>query len=142
MVLVEEAHHIDDSNTSNHATLLWHYRLSHLNHQTMIHMARQHITLGFTLPRKSKLSLYEGFIFGKLSNSPFPSYPTTTTKPLQLVHTDICGPLSIPSLSENVYFLAFIDDFTRFTMVTFLKTKRSDQVLEKFKSCHKLVTNQ
>ena len=27
-------------------------------------------------------------------------------------------------------------------MVTFLKTKRSDEVLEKFKSYHKLVTNQ
>ena len=108
----------------------------------MVHMARQHIALGFTLPRKSKLSLCEGCIFGKLSNSPFPSHQTTTTKPLQLVHTDICGPLSTPSLSGNVYFLTFIDDFTRFTMVTFLKTKRSDQVLEKFKFYHKLVTNQ
>ena len=92
VVPIEETHHINDLSTSNCATLLWHYRLGHLNHQTMVHMDRQHIALGFTLPHKSKLSLCEGCIFGKLSNLPFPSHPTTTTKPLQVLHIDICGP--------------------------------------------------
>ena len=84
VVHADEAHHIDDSNTSNYVTFLWHYRLGHVNHQTMVHMDRQHIALGFTLPHKLKLSLCEGCIFGKISNLPFPSHPTMTTKPLQL----------------------------------------------------------
>ena len=40
VVPAEEAHHIDDSNTSKYVTLLWHYRLGHLNHQTMVHMGQ------------------------------------------------------------------------------------------------------
>jgi hypothetical protein len=35
--------------------------------------------------------------------------------PLQLVHSDLCGPLSSPSFSGCKYFLTFIDDFSRRT---------------------------
>jgi hypothetical protein len=44
--------------------------------------------------------------------------------PLQLVHSDLCGPLSSPSFSGCKYFLTFIDDFSRRTWVYFLKLKR------------------
>ena len=43
--------------------------------------------------------------------------------PLQLVHGDLCGPLSVVSLSSYKYFLTFIDDFSRRTWVYFLKLK-------------------
>ena len=108
----------------------------------MVHIDWQHIAIGFTLPGKSKLSICKGCIFGKLSNSRFLSHPTTTTKPIELVYMDICGPLSTPSLFGNVYFLTFIDNFTHFMMVTFLNTKCSDQVFEKSKAYHKLIRNQ
>ena len=42
---------------------------------------------------------------------------------LQLIHNDICGPLEVPSLSHTVYFLTFIDDFSRKSWVYFLKNK-------------------
>ena len=32
---------------------------------------------------------------------------------LQLIHSDICGPLETPSLSHVIYFLTFIDDYSR-----------------------------
>jgi hypothetical protein len=38
-----------------------------------------------------------------------------TSGPLQLVHDDLCGPLSSPSFSRCKYFLTFIDDFSRRT---------------------------
>ena len=79
---------------------------------------------------------------GKLFNSPFHPHPTTTPRPLQLVHTDICGPLATSSLSHNTYFLTFIDDYIHFTIVTFLNTKSSHKFLEKFNVYHKLVTTQ
>eukprot|EP00253_Pinus_taeda_P001647 PITA_01647 len=43
--------------------------------------------------------------------------------PLQLVHSDLCGPLPIVSFSGYKYFLTFIDDFSRRTWVYFLKLK-------------------
>jgi hypothetical protein len=35
--------------------------------------------------------------------------------PLQLVHSDLCGPLSSPSFSGCKYFLTFIGDFSKRT---------------------------
>ena len=44
-------------------------------------------------------------------------------EPLQLIHSEICGPLEVPSISHAVYFLTFIDDFSRKSWVYFLKNK-------------------
>ena len=43
--------------------------------------------------------------------------------PLQLVHSDLCGPLRGVSFSGFKYFLNFIDDYSRRTWVYFLKLK-------------------
>ena len=42
--------------------------------------------------------------------------------------------MSVSSLGGSQYYVTFIDDFTRYTTVYFLKTK--DEVLEKFKEFH------
>jgi transposase InsO family protein len=57
--------------------------------------------------------------------------------PLQLVHSDLCGPLSSPSFSGCKYFLTFIDDFSRRTWVYFLKLK--SEVFDKFLAYKALV---
>jgi hypothetical protein len=59
---------------------------------------------------------------------------------LQLVHGDLCGPLSPPSFSRYKYFLTFIDDFSKHTLVYFLKLKR--QVFDKFLAYKALVEKQ
>jgi hypothetical protein len=56
---------------------------------------------------------------------------------LQLVHNDLCGPLSSPSFSGCKYLLIFIDDFSRHTWVYFLKIKR--EVFDKFLAYKDLV---
>ena len=43
--------------------------------------------------------------------------------PLELVHSDLCGPLPSASFSSFKYFLTFIDDYSRRTWVYFLKLK-------------------
>jgi len=40
---------------------------------------------------------------------------------LDLMHMDLCGPFSIPSLSGSRYFVTFTDDFSSKTWVVFLK---------------------
>ena len=47
-----------------------------------------------------------------------------TLQPLyNFVHRDLCGPLPVVSFSGYKYFLTFIDDFSRRTLVYFLKLK-------------------
>jgi transposase InsO family protein len=59
--------------------------------------------------------------------------------PLQLVHSDLCGPLSSPSFFGCKYFLTFIDEFSRCTWVYFLKLK--SDVFDKFLVYKALVEN-
>ena len=47
----------------------------------------------------------------------------TTSHPLEIVHTDLCGPTRTKSLQGEYYFMLFIDDYTRMTWDTFLKEK-------------------
>ena len=78
---------------------------------------------------------------GKQHRKSFPqNMSKRATHKMELVHSDICGPMSIASLSNNVYFALFIDDFNRMTWVYFLKTK--SQVLSVFKSFKKMVETQ
>ena len=42
---------------------------------------------------------------------------------LQLVHSDAFGPVSVPSLGKYVYYVSFIDNFSRKTWIYFLRKK-------------------
>lgn len=59
---------------------------------------------------------------------------------LNLVHSDICGPMNVESLRESRYFVTFIDDFSRYTETIMLR-KRSD-VLNAFKNYKRRMENQ
>ena len=47
------------------------------------------------------ISICESCLFGKMSHQPFAKSKTVTEFPLQLVHTDMCGPFPVPSLLEQ-----------------------------------------
>ena len=47
----------------------------------------------------------------------------STTKPLEIVHTDLCGPMRPKGLEGEIYFMLLIDDYTRMTWVCFLQKK-------------------
>ncbi|CAA0841273.1 cysteine-rich RLK (RECEPTOR-like protein kinase) 8 [Striga hermonthica] len=72
----------------------------------------------------------------KQHRKPFPSSQAERAKQiLELVHTDVCGPLRTPTFEKNRYFILFIDDYTRMTWVYFMK-ERSEvfSIFKKFKS--------
>jgi transposase InsO family protein len=57
----------------------------------------------------------------------------TTTKPLEMFHMDLFGPIAYISIGGNKYGLIIIDDYSCFTWVFFLHAKSETQeVLNKF----------
>ena len=60
--------------------------------------------------------------------------------PLELVHTDTCGPFSKRTPRGEEYLILFIDDFSRFVWLGLMKHK--DEAFEKFKSFKALVENE
>jgi transposase InsO family protein len=59
---------------------------------------------------------------------------------LKLVHSDIISPFSLPLINKAKYVIIFIDDFSRYTWVYFLKLK--SDVFEYLKDFKHLVENQ
>ena len=51
-----------------------------------------------------------------------------TTRPFELIHSDLAGPIASPSCSGARYSILYIDDHTRYTSVYFLRTKEATEV--------------
>ena len=49
----------------------------------------------------------------------------TSKEVLELVHTDLCGPIEVQSYNRDKYIMLFVDDYSRMMIVMFLK-KKSD----------------
>jgi hypothetical protein len=56
------------------------------------------------------------------------------------VHNDVFGPMSVSSMRKSVYYVSFIDDFSRNTWIHFLKKKF--EVFDRFKEFKDLIENQ
>lgn len=117
---------------------LWHRRLGHLSR-----------------PLMEKLKgLADGLSYGAVSTEPceccckgkecVKKFPKRKGKRacelLDLVHSDLAGPMEVESLGGNKYFLIFVDDCSRKTFLYLLKSKT--EVFAKFKEFKALVENQ
>src|SRR5260370_28423247 len=60
---------------------------------------------------------------GKMHADPFPVSSTRASRPLQLVHSDVHGPVKVSTHQGYRYWVSFIDDFSRFKAVYLLKHK-------------------
>ncbi|KAF5781986.1 putative RNA-directed DNA polymerase [Helianthus annuus] len=78
---------------------------------------------------------------GKQRRVSFKSHPPhRRNNILDLVHSDVCGPMKTRTLGGCLYFVTFIDDHSRKVWAYTLKSK--DQVLDVFKQFHALVERQ
>ena len=85
-------------------------------------------------------SICEACLLGKQHRCPYPKgVGERATENFQLIHSEICGPMSVNSLGGPRYYITFIDDYPRFTSVYFMKTK--DEALEKLKEFHSFDVN-
>jgi transposase InsO family protein len=78
---------------------------------------------------------------GKITRTQFKSKSSTSTeKPLQIIHMDLCGPSRQEGTGKENYFMLIIDDYSRITWVAFLKEK--NEAFWKFKTFKALTENQ
>lgn len=120
---------------SNEITWLWHKRFGHSNLQKLKFLSRKNMVRGLPIIPETS-GVCEACQLGKMSRKPFPTGQAwRASKKLELVHTDVCGPMMNPSPDNSKYFILFIDDYSRMTQVYFLK-ERSEvfKIFNKFKS--------
>ena len=89
---------------------------------------------------KSIKGICKGCIVGKHPEHKFDRGKENRAKSiLELIHFDIIRPIPTTSMNGSRYVLTFIDDFSRYTWVFFIKKK--SEVLEKFIELKALVEN-
>ncbi|CAJ2640870.1 unnamed protein product [Trifolium pratense] len=116
---------------------LWHLRFGHLNFGGLELLSKKEMVRGLPYINHPN-QVCEGCLLGKQFKMSFPKESSSRAqKPLELIHTDVCGPIKPRSLDKSNYFLLFIDDFSRKTWVYFLKEK--SEVFENFKKFKALV---
>ena len=83
-----------------------------------------------------------GCALGKYSKTTFPSSDSRVSTILDLVHSDLCGPMSFVSLKGFEYYVIFVDDLSRKTWIYFPESKELKEVLKWFQEFKALVENQ
>jgi hypothetical protein len=72
---------------------------------------------------------YESFetgepcLMGKMTNTPFFGTMERATDLLEIIHTDVCGPMSVEACGGYHYVLTFTDDLSRYEYVYLMKHK-------------------
>ena len=116
----EPAKALVSSNSSSQGEL-WHRRMAHLHHGALKHL-RQAV-IGVSQVQEEKHNHCKGCALGKNIKNPFPQSEHKSKDPLDLVHSDVCVPMSVHLFSGYSYCETFIDDYSRNTWVYFLKAK-------------------
>ena len=100
---------------------LWHKRISHV-HYIALSMASKAVSRLPEIKAKHE-GICKGCVQGKNAKKTFPSSKRKAKGILEIAHLDVCEPLSSISLSGYVYYVSFIDDFSRKTWIYFLIEK-------------------
>ena len=84
----------------------------------------------------------KGCARGKNIKNPFLKSETKTKGTLELIHSGVYGHMPFTSLSGYEYYVTFIDDYSRKTLIYFLKfLKNKSEVFRKFKEFKALIEN-
>jgi transposase InsO family protein len=83
----------------------------------------------------------EGCVLGKHPQAKFDKGKSQrASAPLDLIHSDLMGPFPRPSINKLRFVLIFVDDFSRFTWIYFLRQK--SEVFQHLKDFKSLVETQ
>jgi transposase InsO family protein len=112
---------------------IWHERMGHLNWDAIKRVRKEDSPLlGIKLDSSEPHGTCEGCIAGKEKRRTFRSSSNCTSEPLEIIHSDLAGPMESVSIGGNRYFVIFLDGATSHVWVVFMKTK--DQTLGVFKT--------
>lgn len=100
----------------------WHRKLGHLGVDGMKNL----LSVKRNISRKDLkniATLCETCSKAKQTRLPFEGQRTRAERPLELIHTDLCGPMEIPTWDDKKYILTLLDDYTHLAFIYLLKNR-------------------
>lgn len=106
---------------------VWHERFGHVSYRTVGGLARGNAVTGIeVIDQNLKIeneSFCEACVLGKMSRQPFQDSTNRAKLPGELIHYDICGPMSIEALDGSKLMALFVDDYSGVTIVFPIRKK-------------------
>jgi len=115
-----------DAPPTDNLLMQWHRRLNHIGFRSLQKLAKLGRIPGLACALVDDFLFCTGCTHGKFFRKPIPrtsKKQRSTTAPLQLIHSDVCGPFPVRSRGGRRYFVSFLDDYTRFSKVYFISKK-------------------
>nr|GEW78166.1 hypothetical protein [Tanacetum cinerariifolium] len=119
------------------STYLWHCRLAHISKK---HIEKMQHDMLFKSTDEESFDKCVSCLSVKMTKKPFPHRTERATSLLEIIHTDVCGPLRHVSRQGASYFITFTNDYSHYGYVYLLKHKH--EVLETFKVFKNEMENQ
>ena len=111
---------------------LWHQRMGHMSHMALkAHGPAATTGMDFDAAAMSIPDACHGCETGKSARKPFSGSSRKTARILEIVHSDLAGPMQTRSIQGSSYIATFLDDYSRHAVVHFLRTK--DQFVDALK---------
>jgi len=111
------------STQNKHSDLMkWHQRYSHLNLNDLKKLVTNDLVTDMSINQQINDINCEICYKYKIYQLPYKRSSNRAKTVLELVHSDICGPIETESLGGAKYFVTFVDDFSRYTEVAMLKS--------------------
>lgn len=103
-------------------TKLWHKRYGHISYANLKKLRDYKMVDGIKELNLNKVEFCESCINGKMTRLPFKTRKRSSSF-LEIVHSDVCGPITPTSHDDNKFFMTFIDDYSNFVYVYIIKNK-------------------
>lgn len=116
---------------------LWHRRMGHICHSKLKDVKEANFGLNFSEKEDGTCTIC---LQGKQCRKPNKEDGTRATELLQIIHTDVVGPLNQCSFSGTRFLVTFIDDFSRKVVAYPIKSK--SEVFSKFVEFMNMAENQ
>ena len=118
--IVDKHDHLAKKRKVSNETYLWHLRLGHINPNRIHGLVKSGILTSLDF---EPIPVCESCLEGKMTKRPFKAKGYRATKPLELVHTDVCGPINVQARGGYEYFVTFIDDYSRHGYIYLMRQK-------------------
>ena len=116
-------HNIDDKRCkvdNDSATYSWHCRLGHIGVKRMKKLHADGLLESLDY---ESLDAFEPCLMGKMTKTPFSGTMKRAPGLLEIIHTDVCGAMSVEAHGWYRYFLTFTDDLSRYGYIYLMKHK-------------------
>ncbi|GBP49905.1 Retrovirus-related Pol polyprotein from transposon TNT 1-94 [Eumeta japonica] len=127
--------------TAKTSSETWHRRLGHINSASMNKM-KNGAAEGISYTDIANIDKYKCTVCckGKQTRHSFQPSSSNTENVLDLVHSDVCGPMENVSIGGSRYYILFVDDHSKMAFIYFMKAK--SEAFKYFKEFQSMVENQ